>query len=171
MLTLMILRHAKSSWDDPKLDDFSRPLAPRGIKAAPKIGASIQRLDLTPDLILCSTAMRAKSTLGLIMPHLDGETTIMMQDELYHIDVADALLDHVQAQDDRHKSVMLIGHNPVLQDLALMLVHKGTDKDLSQLAEKFPTAALAVIRFKTDHWSRIGKDGRLERLLLPRELG
>lgn len=170
MLSLLLLRHAKSSWDNPKLDDFDRPLAPRGIKAAPKIGAYIQRRELLPDLVLCSTAQRARETLSLIIPYLACESTIRMQRKLYHSESANALLDHIRQQDSRFKTIMLVGHNPALHDLATTVVKSGSEQYRKQLAEKFPTAALAVIRFKTSDWRSIDCNGNLDKLVLPRLL-
>lgn len=178
MLSLMLLRHAKSSWNDRKLDDFSRPLAPRGLKAAPRIGGYIKRRGLLPDLILCSTAQRTRETLGLILPYLDQDATIQLRHELYHSESANALVDNIRQQDKRFKTIqdkrfktiMVIGHNPALQDLALSLIQTGAESDRQQLAAKFPTAALAVIRFNTSHWQEIGPTGHLERLVLPRLL-
>lgn len=170
MLSLMLLRHAKSSWNDRKLDDFSRPLAPRGLKAAPRIGGYIKRRGLLPDLILCSTAQRTRETLGLILPYLDQDATIQLRHELYHSESANALVDNIRQQDKHFKTIMVIGHNPALQDLALSLIQTGAESDRQQLAAKFPTAALAVIRFNTSRWQEIGPTGHLERLVLPRLL-
>src|SRR5262245_8755490 len=83
MLTLMLLRHAKSSWDDGSLRDFDRPLAPRGESAAPRMGAYMAEQGLAPQLILCSPAVRTRQTVDLVLPHLEGDPTVVYEDRFY----------------------------------------------------------------------------------------
>jgi phosphohistidine phosphatase len=158
---LLLLRHAKSSWDDPTLDDHDRPLAPRGHKAAKRIGAHLRSEQLTISLVLCSSALRAQETLDLVEPA--GE--IRIERELYGAS-ADQLLERVRRVPDGTESVMLIGHNPAIQDLTLCLTGGG-----GELAgRKFPTGALATLTF-TGPWRALEPPhAGLAGFITPREL-
>ena len=142
MHTLYLLRHAKSSWDDPTLADYERPLAPRGRRAAKRIGDYLRASGIEPEFILCSGAERTRQTLELI--ELASPTMI---DPLLYASSAEQLLDRVRAVPDDVASVMLIGHNPALHDLALGLASAGPELEL--LAAKFPTAGLATLTTRT----------------------
>lgn len=170
MLTLSLLRHAKSSWDHPSLADFDRPLAPRGLRAAPVMGSYLQRHALVPDLILCSAAQRTRETLGLILPYLEGNLSVRIDDALYNASTAEDLLSFLHRQADSQPNVLMIGHNPALELLAGCLVDSGASAARDQMAEKFPTAALAVISFKADNWAGVRGGGRLERFETPKGL-
>jgi phosphohistidine phosphatase len=170
MLTLLLLRHAKSSWDEPSLKDFDRPLAPRGQAAAPRMGAYMAKQGLAPERILCSPAVRARQTLDLLLPHLAGEPTVVYEDALY-LAPASLMLARLRKIEGQVGSVMIVGHDPGMQGLALELSGAGGADVLSALAAKFPTAALAVIRFKVREWSRIGPaKGRIEQFVTPKML-
>src|SRR5450631_2444347 len=126
MLTLTLLRHAKSSWEEP-LDDFDRPLAPRGKKAAPEIGAALAARGLRPDLILCSGALRARETLGLVIEDLGAPAPEVIYDDALYMAAPGTLLKRLHGiasapQRDAPRHVMLVGHNPGFEELALMLV-------------------------------------------------
>jgi phosphohistidine phosphatase len=169
MLSLMLLRHAKSRWDDPGLEDFDRPLAARGREAAVRMGAYMARQGLAPDLILCSSAVRARQTLELVRPHL-GDSATQFADALYLATPA-ALLQRLRKLGADAKAVLLIGHNPGLHNLAMSLAGSGEKKSLEALAGKFPTAALAVLTFKARDWSEIAADaGRLCDFMTPKRL-
>jgi phosphohistidine phosphatase len=159
---LLLLRHAKSSWDDPAVADHDRPLAARGRKAAKLIGARL-RTDQTPiSLVLCSSARRARETLDLVAP--PGE--IEIDDRLYGAS-ADELLQRVSRVPDDVKAVMLVGHNPAIHDLALELL-----VDPGQLAvAKFPTGALATLTFRGSWRSLAPRRADLVAFVKPRELG
>jgi phosphohistidine phosphatase len=171
MLTLLLLRHAKSCWDDPDLDDFDRPLAKRGAKAADLMGDYIESHHLKPELVLCSSAVRARGTLALILPHLRGASPeVVYEDELY-LASPTSLLGRLRGIEAGPHSVMLLGHNPGLQALALELVKTGEKKAISQLAMKFPTCGLAVIKFETNSWKAIRPaSGKLHLTMAPRRL-
>ena len=159
---LLLLRHAKSSWDDPGVADHDRPLAARGRKAAKLIGARL-RTDQTPiSLVLCSPARRARETLDLVAP--PGK--IEIDDRLYGAS-ADQLLQRVRQVPDDLKVVMLVGHNPAIHNLALDLL-----SDPGQLeAAKFPTGALATLTF-TGSWRLLApRRAQLVAFIKPRELG
>lgn len=176
MLTLSLLRHAKSSWDKPSLDDFDRPLAKRGQKAAPEIGAALAARGLRPDLILCSGAVRARQTLELVLAKLGAPAPEVVYDDAVYMATPATLLARLQAATARSvhgtpRHVMLLGHNPGLEELALLLVGSGGADDRARMAEKFPTAAVAVIAFNAADWPAIAPGaGRLEHFLVPKHL-
>jgi phosphohistidine phosphatase len=169
MLRLLLLRHAKSRWDDPGLKDFDRPLAARGREAAVRMGAYMAQQGLTPDLILASSAVRARQTLELVRPHL-GNPTTQFADALYLATPA-ALLQRLRKLGADAETVLLIGHNPGLHSLAVTLSGSGEKKRLEALGGKFPTAALAVLTFKERDWSEItAAGGRLCDFMTPKRL-
>jgi phosphohistidine phosphatase len=158
---LLLLRHAKSSWDDPTLADHDRPLAARGRKAAQLIGAYLRRERIAVSLVLCSSARRARETLELVEP--PGEKQI--EPELYGAS-ADQLLERVRQLPETSDSVMLIGHNPAIQELAACLA--GDDGELA--GQKFPTGALATLTF-AGPWRALRAGGaELAAFVRPREL-
>jgi phosphohistidine phosphatase len=174
MATLLLLRHAKSSWDTMSLPDYDRPLAKRGRKAAPLIGAEIARLDLRPHLILCSGAARTRETLALILPALGAPPPEIVYDDAIYMatpTVLMGLLRKLPAGAGAPKTVLVVGHNPGLEELAELLVGGGNDQAQELMAEKFPTGALAVFTFPTDTWSDIALgDGTLTRFITPARL-
>jgi phosphohistidine phosphatase len=170
MLTLSLFRHAKSSWANPLLDDFDRRLAPRGEKAAPRMGAFIAAQGLIPDLILCSGSVRTRQTLVLASESWPTQPQIVYEDALYHATVPALLAQLHAAPDDRHH-VMMVGHNPGMQAFALQLVGSGEGAALRQLAHKYPSGALATIAFKRRHWRDVQPgDGHLTLFKRPRDL-
>jgi phosphohistidine phosphatase len=170
MLTLSLLRHAKSSWDDSDLDDFDRPLSRRGESAAPRMGAYMAEQGLSPDLILCSPAARARQTLGLVLPHLSGGPTVVYEDNFY-LAAPSLLLARIRRIEADVRHAMIVGHDPGMHVLALELSGSGEAKNLQALAAKFPTAGLAVIGFKVRDWSKVGPGkGRLEQFVTPKML-
>lgn len=172
MKTLLLLRHAKSDWSDPWLDDADRPLAPRGRAAAPGMGRYLKEKRLIPDLVLCSTARRAQETWDLVAPEIaaDPMPEVRVRKGLYAAS-SPALLAYLRRLPAEAACVMLIGHNPEMEDLAHRLAGGGKAKALRRLAEKYPTAALAELRFEEDAWADIGEgDGTLRRFVRPRDL-
>jgi phosphohistidine phosphatase len=158
---LFLLRHAKSSWDDPSLADHDRPLAPRGRAAAKRVGAYLGREQIPVALVLCSSAIRARETLDLVAP--PGE--IRVEPELYGATSID-LLELVRRVPTEIDALMLIGHEPAISDLAVVLTGPG-----SELAgRKFPTAALATLTV-SGPWSTLAPDSaQLAAFVRPREL-
>lgn len=140
---LLLLRHGKSSWDEPGLADHERPLAPRGRRASRRMGRYLRREGIAVDLVLCSSARRARQTAELA--DLAGELRI--ESGLYAAS-AEQLLARLRTLPDAVRTAMLIGHNPALHDLAAGLA--GEAGGLSD--RKFPTAALATLRF-TGPWT------------------
>ena len=164
----MLLRHAKSSWSDPGLADLDRPLAPRGERAARRIAEHLSRSEIRPSLVLCSPARRARQTLEAIEPSLGGTSLVELASELYAAS-AEALLERLRAVPDSADSVLLIGHNPGLEQLALALAERGAD--LPRLREKFPTGALATIVVGGESWAGLEPgSGELVDYVVPREL-
>jgi phosphohistidine phosphatase len=170
MLTLSLLRHAKSSWANALLDDFDRPLAPRGEKAAPRMGAFIAERKLIPDLVLCSGSARTRQTLALASANWPSQPQTIYEDALYHATVP-ALFAQLHAAPNDKAHIMMVGHNPGLHALALQLIGSGDGPDLRNLAHKFPSGALAVIAFKRGHWRDVQPgDGHLSLFMRPKDL-
>jgi phosphohistidine phosphatase len=168
MHTLYLLRHAKSSWSDPTLADPERPLSPRGRRDAERIAEHCLRLGIAPELVLCSTAQRTRETLELIRPALGAAATVRLEPELYAAS-AESLLERLRSVPEGFGSVMLVGHNPGLQDLALVLASAGTE--LERLEAKFPTAALATLTLPVETWSRLSQaDAVLAAYVVPKQL-
>jgi phosphohistidine phosphatase len=164
--TLYLLRHAKSSWADRTLSDHERPLAPRGRRDAKLIAKHLLRLGDEPELVLCSSAARTRETFDLVRPAL-GKATVTIEDGLYGAR-SDELLARIRAVPDAVASVMLIGHNPGLQELAVLLASAGDE--LERLEAKFPTAALATLALAKT-WSRVAPgDATLTAYVVPKQL-
>jgi phosphohistidine phosphatase len=160
---LHILRHAKSSWDDPDLADHERPLAPRGKKAAVRIAEHVRTEGITPELVLCSTALRARQTFAALLSVLSGDVEIRLEDALYGAGV-ETVLTRLRTVDEAVGSVLVVGHNPTLQELALALA--GREDAL----EHFPTGALATLSLTTS-WADIAEGGaELVAFVVPRKL-
>src|SRR3990172_503494 len=171
VLPLSLLRHAKSSWAEPGIDDHERPLAKRGAKAAPEIGAYLRRERLRPDLVLCSGAVRARATLALVLAELGPPAPEVRYDDALYLATPAVMLGLLRRIDAAHAHVMVVGHNPGLHALALELIGEGSRKDIAELATKFPTAALAVLAIDAASWSKIGAaSARLERFVTPRRI-
>jgi phosphohistidine phosphatase len=164
--TLYLLRHAKSSWDDPGLADHERPLAPRGRRDGERVAEYLGREEIEPELVLCSSAARAQETLELVRPAL-GSSTVFVEDELYAAS-SDRLLARIRLVPEEVASVMVIGHNPGLEELALGLASTGDE--LGRLEEKFPTAALATLVL-SPAWAALAPgDATLAAYVVPKQL-
>jgi phosphohistidine phosphatase len=162
---LYLLRHAKSSWDDPGQDDHARPLSPRGERAARDMAAHLKREAVRPDLVLCSTAQRARQTLEALA--LASEARF--EDDLYGAGAA-ALLGRLRGLPDAVSSVMLVGHNPGLQELALLLAGNGDPVLLNRVREKLPTGALVTLTFQVP-WASLAQGGTtLAAMVRPEDL-
>ena len=169
MKILHLLRHAKSSWDDPTLADHDRPLAPRGKRAARRMASHIKQHRIRVDLVLCSSAARTRQTLDLITPALGKKVDIRIEEGLYMRD-ADSLMRRLRRIDDEVNVVLVVGHNPALQDLAVDLAADGEVAALKELHQKLPTGALVTLTTGV-RWDELGQGlGYLESLVVPREL-
>jgi phosphohistidine phosphatase len=163
---LFLLRHAKSSWDDPGLDDHDRPLAPRGRRASALIAEHLRRERIAPDLVLCSSARRTRETLERVMPALDPSKA-RFERALYGAS-SEKLLQRLREVPDEVQSVMLVGHQPAIQELALHLAGEGSE--LESVRGKFPTAALATLTF-AGQWSELARQsGELAAYVKPKQL-
>jgi phosphohistidine phosphatase len=170
MLTLSLLRHAKSSWADARLRDAERPLSERGERAAPRMGAYMARLRIAPDLVLCSPAMRARQTLELVLPFLEGKPEVVYEEALYLAAPA-TMLKRLSKLPASVRHAMIVGHDPGMHNLALELAGTGAEAEMQALAEKFPTAGLAVIEFGVSSWPKVRPGGgRLAVFAAPRRL-
>ena len=170
MLTLCLLRHAKSSWKDPTIADHDRPLNTRGTAEAPVMGKAMAEHGLDPDLVLCSTARRTRDTLQLVLPELKTEPKIVYEDGLYH-GTAQEMLDLLHGVAPSVNQVLLVGHNPELQSFALDLIGSGPKHLKDRLEAKYPTAGLVVLRFQAGAWKDIAvNSGKLELFLAPSDL-
>jgi phosphohistidine phosphatase len=168
MRRLMLLRHAKSDWSRPGLSDHDRPLNARGREAAPRVGAYMAHHKLVPDLVAASTARRVQETVKLALAAFAEPPRIVTDQRIYEAE-PETLIEVIGGTPKAVRSLLLVGHNPGLEELAARLVMSGKAGDRARLAAKFPTAALAVIDFKTESWTRLGP-GRLERFVVPRTL-
>jgi len=163
---LFLLRHAKSSWDDPGLDDHDRPLAPRGRRASALIAEHLRRARIGPVLVLCSSARRTRETLERVMPALDP-VEVRIERQLYGASSED-LLQRLRELPDEAESVMVLGHQPAIQELALHLAGEGSELD--RVRAKFPTAALATLAFAGE-WSELGhRSAELIAYVKPKQL-
>jgi phosphohistidine phosphatase len=159
--TLLIMRHAKSSWSDGKASDHERGLTSRGKREAELMGRELVRRDLAPDLILTSTAKRARSTAKRVATQPGIGATRADDDRLYESSPRQCL--RVLAAKGSGDTVLLIGHNPTFEEL----VHSLTSRYVA-----LPTATVAVIRLPISDWAQAGEDmrGRLEALIAPRDI-
>lgn len=164
---LYLLRHAKSSWDEPGLVDRERPLAERGRRACAVVAAHIEAAGIEPGAVVCSPAARARETLDRIAVALPPGAERRIEPRVYGADW-EQLLEVVRELPDELRSVMLIGHNPGFQDLVLALAAEG--EALERVRRKFPTAALATLGFAGD-WRRLRPGGAgLEGFVRPKQL-
>lgn len=151
MKTLYLLRHGKSSWATPGIGDFQRPLKSRGLRAARLIGRHLRSTAMRPDLALCSPATRARQTLSAFMDGYDAGFESRIDEALYHAS-PEVIAERIRSVADAVRSIMVIGHNPGLQDMALILARDGGHAR-RVMEEKFPTAALAVLTCDRPCWS------------------
>lgn len=154
MHRLYLLRHAKSSWELAGQLDYDRGLTERGQTDCKLIAGEIEARGIEPGLVLCSGAVRARETLDLVATGLPPETRVEYEDAIYQA-TADGLADVLRKVPEETASVMLIGHNPSIHDLAVDIAADGDE--LERLAAKFPTCALAEFEFDGS-WSDLGTD-------------
>lgn len=170
MKTLLLLRHGKSAWDDPTLEDHDRPLAPRGTRAAGLIGRHLRGRGVRLDLVLCSTARRAVDTAALALAECAPDAPVEHERGLY-LCGTQVLLQRLHDAPDSAASLMLVAHNPDMGALANLLAGDGDPAVLAALAEKFPTGACAVLLFGVTRWSDLEPGGgRLVEFVRPRKL-
>jgi len=162
MKTLMLLRHAKSSWDDRALQDFERPLNDRGRRDAPRMGKALKDQGAIPDLIVASPAVRARETVEAFTEAAGIDLKLNFDGSIYGATSAE-LMKLVRLLPDSSSIVLLVGHNPGFEDLSARL---------TGVSQHMPTAALVRIDFSSDRWEDVedGK-GKLVWMLTPKQLG
>ena len=162
MKTLFLLRHAKSSWKERGLSDHDRPLNKRGKRDAPRMGELMVKEELYPDLIISSTAKRAKKTTQLLTGEVDFDPEIVYDRDLYAA-WPDAYIEILNVLQDHYEKVMVVGHNPGLEELL---------ETLTDEFERMPTAALAVIALPITSWRELSLEtqGELINIYRPKEL-
>jgi phosphohistidine phosphatase len=164
--TLFLLRHAKSDYPDG-VRDFDRPLNPRGRAAALAMGREFRRLGLAADHILASTAARVVETLALVSEGYGGRMPVDYREELY-LASPETLLGFIGRTDDAHRQLLVVGHYPGLQQLALQLGAAGAEHQA--ITAKYPTGALTETELPIDRWMDVGEPGQIVRFLRPRDL-
>jgi len=168
---LLLLRHAKSSQDNPSLDDHNRPLNKRGQHAAKIMASYLKQADLKPGLVLCSTAERARRTLDPIQD-IWLNIIVNFEGDLYLASVADTL--SLLRRSGSVERILVLGHNPTME----ATVHYLMDRTVAQISRatadissKYPTGALAVMELDIESWGNIKKGcGRLTHFIKPRDL-
>jgi phosphohistidine phosphatase len=187
-LRLLLLRHLKSSRDDPSLDDFDRPLAKKGRKAGKLVKEHLkekvkEHSELKPELILCSSAVRTRETLESVESKtLLRDTRVLFERSIYEATreaIARTVLKNVASGEGSEptKTVMLVGHNPGMEDLALWLVGDGEGSDpegFRRMKEKYPTGALAILSCSSCDWKDAldaGGKWKLDSFVTPKDLG
>jgi phosphohistidine phosphatase len=164
------LRHAKSSWNNAHLADHDRPLAPRGRRAADVMARHLAGVASPPALVLCSTALRARDTLEPLRDGLQPGTDVRIEGDLYGASAVE-LLARLRTVDEDTGAVLVVGHNPGLEDLARKLAGAGDAALLARLEAKFPTGALATVAF-AGPWKDLGSGPtKLEAYVVPADLG
>ena len=161
MKTLLLLRHAKSSWDDSSLRDFDRPLADRGERDAPRVGKALAKRGPLPDSIISSPAVRARQTIEAVIKSAGISTSPQFDDSIYGATPSE-LMKLIRSLPDSSDCALLVGHNPTFEEVV---------SRLTGAHERMPTAALACIEFHVDHWADVEDgQGKLAWLLTPKEL-
>jgi phosphohistidine phosphatase len=169
MKTLTLLRHAKSTWDDPVARDFDRPLNKRGQRAARAVGREMRSLGLAFDAVLASPAVRVIETLDAVAEGY-GKSLDQSYDRRVYLASTASLLDLIRGAAESTGSLLIVGHNPGLENLALLLT-KHDETLRTELALKYPTATLAEMTFPVETWSEVTEGtGRLTRFIRPRDL-
>jgi phosphohistidine phosphatase len=169
MRRLILLRHAKSD-RAPGTPDQARPLNERGTAAARLMGAYMAHHGLVPDHVLCSPARRTRDTFAAAASQWPAVAKVIFEERLY-VAPPQAILSVISEQATQAQSLMVVGHNPGLQEAAELLIAAGDVASRERLREKFPTAALAVIVFAANAWSDIhDHSGRLDRYVTPRSI-
>jgi phosphohistidine phosphatase len=167
MRRLMLLRHAKTERAEPGQRDRDRKLTKRGRDDAAVIGAYMARHGHTPDLALVSPAKRAQETWALLAPAFAKTPRLVNEEHIYN-STSEALFKIISETRGAH-SLLVVGHNPGLHDIAVQLIASGDVEVRERVAEKLPTSGLVVIDLAFDDWSRLHlHSGRLERYVTPR---
>lgn len=169
-MKLTVLRHAKSSWDDPQLEDLNRPLNAIGWKAARRMGRELKLRNLRFDLVLASTAARVRETIDGVEEKYDFRAEVRFEPSIY-LASEKTLLSLVRLLPADVECPLIVGHNPGLELLLLALTHDDGHGFRRRVAQKFPTGALAVVELPAKKWDQVEvASGKLVELILPKEL-
>lgn len=169
MLRLYIMRHAKSSWAIPGARDFDRELNEKGLEDLNKLSKHIKKHNISPDLVLCSSATRTRQTLEAVLEAFEKTPEITYTEKLYSSGLSE-YIEIINSVKDA-SSIMIIGHNPMCGTLATSLPGSGEEDQMEKIAYKYPTAALSTIDFDTENWSEITKgSGILQKSVFPSEI-
>src|SRR4051794_11829263 len=156
MRTLLLLRHAKSSWAAAGTSDRDRSLNERGEQAAIAMGGYMRSHSLSPDLVLISPARRTRDTWKLVAQELTETPRLIVDESLYDFGSGEAILEAVKQRGTNAEAVMMvIAHNPAIQQLARRLIGAGDPELIGHLEHKYPTAALAQIVFDAKDWTKL----------------
>lgn len=170
MRTLIFLRHAKSSWALPGIDDFDRPLNDRGNETAPQMAHWLLDQGVKPDVIVCSPALRTRETLAHIEPVIGEQATTVMEPTLY-LASSKTLIDVAGELDDQFETAILLAHNPGLHDAALRVLNATSRRASGEMQAHFPTCACAIISLPIDSWQNIRSEiGDLRAYMFPKGL-
>lgn len=170
MRRLILFRHAKAEPSEPGLEDRARVLVERGRKDAGKIGAYMAGHGIIPDKVMISSAARAQETWKYAASAFRPSPAAMSAEAIYNA-TPHALLGVIKAAPSPAHTILIIGHNPGLHEVALMLIASGDIEARERLREKLPTAGLIIIDFAFDDWSKLHpQSGRLERFVSPKSL-
>jgi phosphohistidine phosphatase len=169
MKSLTLLRHAKSGWNDPVSRDFDRPLNPRGRKAARTVALEMKAQGLAFDLLLASPARRVIETLEEVQA-VYGPLDPQFDQRLYLASTA-TLIEIVRATPDEVERLLLVGHNPGLEEIALRLSHRDQGGLRGEVEVKYPTGTVAEIGLPVEHWAQMEEGiGQIVRFIRPRDL-
>src|SRR5215218_4055312 len=161
MRTLYLLRHAKSSWADESMQDFDRPLANRGREACATIGEFIKEKGIDFDLVLVATAVRTRETIELVKERAEFRIEVRYDERIYEATTSQ-LLEVISQVDDDRESVLLVGHNPGIEELLALLTGQHV---------QVTTATFAKININAPKWSaELGNNGTLDWIVRPKEL-
>lgn len=170
MPTLLLLRHAKSSHDEAALADVDRPLNDRGRRAAPAMARRLRAGGWIPGRVLCSDARRTRETWELAAPLLEEVSSVAYLDELYLADAGE-MLAVIREWGRDGDPLLVVGHNPGIQALAVRLAGSGEAEAIERMRRKYPTGALAVLHFGGDGWEDLAPGtGRLQAFVRPKDL-
>ncbi|MGD9740697.1 MAG: histidine phosphatase family protein [Bauldia sp.] len=167
MRRLLLLRHAKAAAGEPDID---RPLTSQGRRAAALVGEHLAKHELLPDRILCSSSRRTRETFAALVAHLRADTDVKLSRLLYEAGNGH-YLDQIGRYGATAQTLLVVGHNPAMQETAALLIGAGNTDLRDEVANRFPTAGLAVIDFDRAKWDDIApRSGRIVAFFRPRDL-
>ena len=171
MKTILLLRHAKSAWNDTTLNDHDRPLNRRGERSAKAMAEHLSHKGPRPDLILCSTATRTRQTLAPLIKRLGSKAPLIALEDTLYLASEESLMERLRALGDEVATVLLVGHNDGIWRLAEALAGRGAAARMAALREKYPTGALTTLQVPIASWHDLAAgSGDLVAFVRPRDL-